>query len=96
MKMNRRNFFKYLFKPLENVGCTVLDCYQGRNCSCCSTPSISFGESIREVHKLATRVEYADISIELRRIGDRLAQLGNQYQERQYPSIGAQEKNLED
>ena len=73
--------------------CNKKDCYQGRNCSC---GTVSFGKAIIEVHKLATKVEYSDISVELRQIGDRLAQLGNKYQDRQYPSIGAPKKNLED
>jgi hypothetical protein len=69
------------------------NCNQGRNCSC---NSISFAQAIIDVHTIASKVEYTDISMELRQLADRLAQLGNQYHDRVNPSIGAQEKNLED
>lgn len=75
------------FFNIKSDGCRVLDCYQGRNCSCCSTPTISFGDAIREVHRLGTRVPDADMGRELRRIGDRLAQLGNQHQEGIYKPV---------
>lgn len=74
---NKLRVLKELFK--SSKGCNKIDCYQGRNCSC---HSISFGAAIIEVHKLASKIPDADISMELRKVGDRLAVLGNRYNDR--------------
>ena len=86
------NSLKLLKLLSPSNGCDK-SCNQGRNCSC---NSISFAQAIIDVHTIASKVEYTDISMELRQLADRLAQLGNQYHDRVNPSIGAQEKNLED
>ena len=72
--VNLKNFFN-----INSDGCNVLDCYQGRNCSC---QPIRFSEAIMEVHNLASKVQDSEIKHELRMIGDRLAQLGNEYHEK--------------
>jgi hypothetical protein len=58
--------------------CNRGDCYQGRNCKCSPT----FGEAIIDVHALASSIPDADISMELRKVADRLAVLGNRYHDR--------------
>lgn len=86
---NKLRVLKDYFK-VSNTGCNKVDCYQGRNCSC---QPINFSEAIMEVHKLASKVPYVDMGLELRQIADRLAQIGNNYQERQYPSINTKENS---
>ena len=67
---------KELFK--SSKGCNRGDCNQGRNCKCAP----SFSEAIIEVHSLASKVSDADLSMELRKVADRLAVLGNRYHDR--------------
>lgn len=62
---------------LTNAGCKV-NCNQGRNCRCYP----KFSEAIIEVHSLASSISDADLSIEVRKVADRLAVLGNRYHDR--------------
>jgi hypothetical protein len=67
---------KVLFK--SSKGCNRGDCYQGRNCKC----SPKFGDAIIMVHTLASTIPDADLALEVRKVADRLAVLGNRYHDR--------------
>jgi len=65
------------FLKLPNTGCKI-NCNQGRNCKC----NPRFSEAIMEVHSLASSIPDADLAIEVRKVADRLAVLGNRYHDR--------------
>ena len=67
---------KELFK--SSKGCNRGDCYQGRNCKCYP----KFSEAIIDVHALASSIPDADLALEVRKVADRLAVLGNRYHDR--------------
>ena len=71
-----KKFKNFLSTPIFSNKCNW-ECNQGRNCTC----TLSFTPAMIEVHSLSNKVPQ-DIRIELLKIEQRIAELGNEYYER--------------